>query len=78
MPPSVQGTPILHKRHFRQPGESEFVQAKPQPSGNHRNTNNHRGQKGSFAPFGEREGANRGAREGNLISLDDKGNHEGN
>ncbi len=74
----IIGTPILHKRLFRQPGEAQYVQAKAQPSGTPRNGGSSYKGKGA-AMYSTQEGdAGRSGELGNLISLDEEGNFCGN
>lgn len=68
----IIGTPVMHKRLFRQPGQSPYAKAKPQPSG--------RSYKGKDQATYDNEDDNGGRPEdmGNLISLDEEGNFGGN
>ena len=69
----MTGSPILHKRLFRQPGESQYVQAHPESKAKPRNGNGHNSHTGkSTTTLAGQEGDGGCSEElGNLIALDE-------
>ena len=69
----MAGSPILHKRFFRQPGESQYVQAQSEPKAKPKNSNGHNSHEGKgMTTFAAQEGdGGRSGELGNLIALDE-------
>ena len=69
----IPGAPVMHKRLFRQPGESQYVEAQPEPEAAKSKGSDcdrsHKG-KGMTAFEGAGENGSRSGQLGNLIALD--------
>lgn len=70
----IPGPPIMHRRLFRQPGESQYIEAQPEPkaprSGDSHRTRSHRGRGTTDLNHRGGNGGSPGQM-GNLIALDE-------